>query len=176
MEAPAYRIDRLPEVKVIPTVHRGVLRASPDRTLCVEACGNLGLLDAPRGCVASRGPKCIWLQSEIDAYEEEALKVVLAGRVLVCGTHNRAHQRAAAMALKFCSPRILVVHGTLVQQLGPALQNEPSGESRCWRPLLDTKSDLVIAVEGDQHNVELSIQSITSGMPLIWQSSARISA
>lgn len=107
--------------------------------------GNARLLRGQLACIeAASGPNrhsC----SELDAIEAEAERIVLEGKVLVCGVHSCAHQRAAVVPLRWGSPRILVLSGGFQHHLGENLDQEPFRPARLWRYKWDPQTDLAIS-------------------------------
>ena len=75
----------------------------------------------------------------------EVEEIVLDGKVLVCGIHSPAHQRAAVVPLKWGSPRILILSGGFYHHLGENLKDEPFRTARLWRYQFDAKTDLVVS-------------------------------
>jgi hypothetical protein len=107
--------------------------------------GNVRLLRADLAYVAATcelrdPPPCVF-----DAIEREAEELVLAGKVLVCGVHSPAHQRAAVVPLRWGSPRIVVLSGGFRHHLGPNLTDEPFRAGRLWRYQWDPTTDLAIS-------------------------------
>lgn len=85
------------------------------------------------------------LPSELDQIEREAEELVLAGKVLVCGFHNAAHQRAAIVPLRWGAPRVVVMSGGFQSHLGQDLKEEPFRAARLWRYAWDSRCDLAIS-------------------------------
>jgi len=83
--------------------------------------------------------------AELNAIEAEAERYVLDSKVLVCGTHSPAHQRAAVVPLRWGSPRILVLSGGFKHHLGEKLDQEPFRAARLWRYKWDPQTDLAIS-------------------------------
>lgn len=83
--------------------------------------------------------------AELNAVEAEAERYVLDSKVLVCGIHSPAHQRAAVVPLRWGSPRILVLSGGFRFHLGEDLANEPFRAARLWRYKWDPETDLAIS-------------------------------
>ncbi|MGV3615164.1 MAG: hypothetical protein ACO1SV_07495 [Fimbriimonas sp.] len=107
--------------------------------------GNARLLHGDLACVpASLGPPD-HLPRDLDAVSEEAERLVLAGKILVCGVHSPAHRRAAVVPLKWGSPRILAFSGGFRFHLGPDLDEEPFEEARRWRHVWDPATDLAVS-------------------------------
>lgn len=82
---------------------------------------------------------------ELNAIEAEAERFVLDSKVLVCGIHSPAHQRAAVVPLRWGSPRILVLSGGFNHHLGENLDQEPFRAARLWRYKWDPQTDLAIS-------------------------------
>jgi hypothetical protein len=81
----------------------------------------------------------------LDAIEAETERLVLDGKVLVCGIHSPAHQRAATVPLRWGSPRIVVFSGGFLRHLGEDLRQEPFRVARLWRYEWDAKTDLAVS-------------------------------
>lgn len=77
--------------------------------------------------------------------ELESERLVLEGKVLVCGVHNDVHRRAAIVPLRWGAPRIVVLSGGFHHHLGPKLDQEPFRVARLWRYQWDPKTDLAIS-------------------------------
>lgn len=107
--------------------------------------GNSRLLDGQLAFVASACGPNNHRPSEFDAIEREAEELVLSSRVLVCGIHNPAHQRAAIVPLRWGAPRIVVVSGGFHYHLGKDLKDEPFRAARLWRYQFDPRTDLVVS-------------------------------
>ena len=60
----------------------------------------------------------------MNAIEAEAEEIALNGKVLVCGIHSPAHQRAAVVPLRWGAPRIVVLPGGFHHHLGEDLKQE----------------------------------------------------
>lgn len=84
-------------------------------------------------------------KSQLDEIEAEAERLVLDSKVLVCGIHSPAHQRAAVVPLRWGSPRILVFSGGFEYHLGKGLDQEPFRTARLWRYKWDAQTDLAIS-------------------------------
>jgi len=82
---------------------------------------------------------------ELDEIEQEAEKHVLEGKVLVCGIHSPAHQRAAIVPLRWGSPRIVVFAGGFHAHLGEKLDQEAFRAARLWRYAWDSRTDLAVS-------------------------------
>jgi hypothetical protein len=107
--------------------------------------GNVRLLGAELACCeAAFGPNH-HSPSELDRIEREVEEAILAGKVLVCGIHNAAHQRAAIVPLRWGSPRIVVVSGGFKHHLGEKLDQELFRAARLWRYGWDTRTDLIVS-------------------------------
>jgi len=81
----------------------------------------------------------------LDAIEREAEDHVLASKVLVCGVHSPAHQRAAIVPLRWGSPRIVVFSGGFQYHLGKDLMQEPFPAGCLWRERWDPRTDLAVS-------------------------------
>lgn len=99
-----------------------------------------GDLDCVLGCFGNSQSS-----AELNRIEQEAERIVLAGRVLVCGVHNPAHQRAAVVPLRWGSPRIVVFSGGFRAHLGQELKDEPFRVGRLWRYQWDPVTDLAVS-------------------------------
>ena len=154
------------DMKVIPTA-KGIAYAAslktkgtqpPRRTAPVEQepgfyeplglwlYGNSRLLDKEKAFVKEAlGNPRDKLPQDLDVIERQAEDLVLAGKVLVCGIHNEAHQRAALVPLRWGAPRILVFSGGAHYHLGLDLKDEPFRAARLWRHSFDSKTDLTIS-------------------------------
>lgn len=107
--------------------------------------GNTRLLGSDLTFVeAALGQPC-HTDSQLAVVEKETERLVLAGRTLVTGIHNNAHQRAAVVPLRWGAPRILVLHGGFYSHLGPELREEPFKAARLWRYEFDAQTDLLIS-------------------------------
>ncbi len=84
-------------------------------------------------------------ERDLREIEEEAERQVLGGKILVCGIHGEAHQRAAVVPLKWGSPRIVVMRGGFLTHLGQDLRKEPFQEARLWRYEWDPSTDLAVS-------------------------------
>jgi DNA processing protein len=107
--------------------------------------GNSRLLDANLATVIKACGKPLHCPADLDLIELEAEELVLDSRVLVCGVHNPAHQRAAIVPLRWGAPRVLVVSGGFYHHLGKELQDEPFRAARLWRYQFDPRTDLVVS-------------------------------
>jgi len=81
----------------------------------------------------------------LEEIESETEHIVLDGQVLVCGIHNRAHQRAAVVPLRWGAPRIICLSGGFLYHLGEDLNQELFPVARLWRYQFDPETDLVIS-------------------------------
>jgi hypothetical protein len=107
--------------------------------------GNVRLLQSNLACVGrSLGPP-VQTAEDMDQIEAEAERIVLGGRVIVCGIHNDAHKRAAVVPLRWGAPRILVVSGGFKYHFGENLNDEPFRAARLWRYKWDPKTDLAVS-------------------------------
>ncbi len=107
--------------------------------------GNVKLLAGRLACVPVAYGPVSHSAAELDAIEREAEKIVLEGRVLVCGLHSAAHQRSAVVPLRWGAPRILVMSGGFHHHLGEMLDQEPFRVARLWRYSWDARTDLAIS-------------------------------
>lgn len=108
--------------------------------------GNSRLLEADRAYVPDAlGDPSRKCGSELDSIEYQAEQLVLAGKALVCGIHNAAHQRAALVPLRWGGPRIVVFSGGFLYHLGINLDQEPFRAARLWRYQFDAKTDLAVS-------------------------------
>ncbi len=107
--------------------------------------GNFRLLDGQLACVAEAAGPPNHRPSELEAIEVEAERLVLNSRVLVCGVHSPAHQRAAIVPLRGGAPRIVVVSGGFYYHLGRDLKDELFRVARLWRYQFDPRTDLVVS-------------------------------
>jgi len=107
--------------------------------------GNVRLLDASKACIGeAHGPRC-HRPADLERIEEEATNLVLGGKILVCGVHNPAHQRAAVVPLRWGSPRIVVFSGGFRWHLGEKLDEEAFLTARLWRQAWDPETDLAVS-------------------------------
>ncbi len=107
--------------------------------------GNVRLLNGSLAHVKQACGEFYLQPSVMDAIEQEAECLVLDMKILVCGVHNAAHQRAAIVPLRWGSPRILVLSGGFYHHLGKDLKQEPFRSARLWRYQFDERTDLVIS-------------------------------
>lgn len=107
--------------------------------------GNVRILQSALACVEDACGLPAHSPSQLAAIEQQAENHVLESRVLVCGIHNPAHQRAAVLPLRWGSPRILVMSGGFKYHLGEKLDQEPFRAARLWRYQFDPKTDLAIS-------------------------------
>ena len=107
--------------------------------------GNVRLLEANLACVGRACGTPIHTHEQLDQIEKIAEQIVLDGKVLVCGVHNVAHQRAAVVPLRWGSPRIVVFSGGFKQHLGDDLKNEAFRSARLWRYSWDPLTDLAVS-------------------------------
>lgn len=112
---------------------------------CLWFYGNIRLLHGDLACVpAAFGPDC-HRPAELNAIEREAEEFVLSSKILVCGIHSAAHQRAAVVPLRWGAPRIVVVSGGFHHHFGERLKDEPFRAARLWRYQWDAKTDLAVS-------------------------------
>ena len=112
---------------------------------CLWFYGNTRLLHGALACVpATFGPE-LHRPRELDAIEREAESLVLDSKILVCGIHSAAHQRAAVVPLRWGAPRIVVLSGGFHHHLGKDLKNEPFRAARLWRYQWDPRTDLAVS-------------------------------
>lgn len=107
--------------------------------------GNVRLLSAPLGCVSLAFGRSEQTASELNAIEAEAEEIALNGKVLVCGIHSPAHQRAAVVPLRWGAPRIVVLPGGFHHHLGIDLKQELFRTTRLWRYAWDPYTDLAVS-------------------------------
>lgn len=82
---------------------------------------------------------------DLDAIEKTAEEIVLSGKILVCGVHNAAQQRAAMVPLRWGAPRIVVFSGGFFCHLGKDIAQEPFRAARLWRYQWDRRTDLAVS-------------------------------
>jgi len=85
------------------------------------------------------------LPRELDAIEREAEELVLNSKILVCGVHSAAHQRAAVVPLRWGAPRIVVLSGGFRYHMGEDFKGELFRAARLWRYQFDARTDLVVS-------------------------------
>lgn len=107
--------------------------------------GNVRLFAGTLACVERAAGPNTHRARDFDIIELEAEKHVLESRVLVCGVHSPAHQRAAVVPLRWGAPRIVVLSGGFKHHLGPDLKDEPFRSARLWRYQFDPKTDLAVS-------------------------------
>lgn len=107
--------------------------------------GNVRLLDAELAYLPAALGEPRQTPSQLDALEPQAEALVLAGKILVTGIHNAAHQRVAVVPLRWGAPRVLVLSGGFYHHLGQTLSDEPFRAARLWRYQFDAQTDLVIS-------------------------------
>ena len=107
--------------------------------------GNVRLLEARLACVDCACGKPTHTSSQLEEVEKIAEEVVFNSKVLVCGVHNYAHQRAAVVPLRWGSPRIVVFSGGFKHHLGDDLKDEAFRAARLWRYAWDPLTDLAIS-------------------------------
>lgn len=107
--------------------------------------GNVRLLAGELATVPEAfGPE-VHAPVDLDRIERDAERIVLAGKVLVCGMHSAAHQRAALVPLRWGAPRIMVMSGGFFHHLGRDLKEEPFRTARLWRYAWDARTDLAVS-------------------------------
>jgi hypothetical protein len=107
--------------------------------------GNVRLMDGRLACVERACGPPTHSEDELDLVAREAEDLVLNGKILVCGIHNPAHQRAAVVPLRWGSPRVLILSGGFYFHLGEYLKEEPFRAARLWRYQFDKHTDLVVS-------------------------------
>ena len=107
--------------------------------------GNVKLFEANLAFVAPAAGPDTHTPDELDAIERYAEEIVLGSKILVCGVHNTAHQRAAVVPLRWGSPRIVVLSGGFRHHLGENLDLEPFRAARLWRYKWDPLTDLAVS-------------------------------
>lgn len=107
--------------------------------------GNAKHLYSPLACVERACGPPTHSPKELEAIEREAEALMFAGKILVCGIHSPAHQKAAIVPLRWGSPRVLVLSGGFYHHLGKDLNEEPFAEARLWRYGFDKQTDLVVS-------------------------------
>lgn len=107
--------------------------------------GNVKLLHTNLAYIADSCGLPIDSPGNLNKIEAQAEQLVLDGRILVCGVHNDAHQRAAIVPLRWGSPRIVVFSGGFYHHLGDQLSEEPFRAARLWRYQWDPKTDLAVS-------------------------------
>lgn len=107
--------------------------------------GNVRLLQADLACVGRACGQPVHTSQQLEEIEKFAEQIVLDGKILVCGVHNPAHQRAAVVPLRWGSPRIVVFSGGFKQHLGDDLKNEAFRAARLWRYAWDPLTDLAVS-------------------------------
>lgn len=81
---------------------------------------------------------------EQDDLEKRTEEAVLRGRIVTCGYHHEGWRRVAVVPLRWGSPRIVVLPGSLEACLGPDLLQEPFRAAHLWRYQWDCSTDLAI--------------------------------
>jgi DNA processing protein len=76
---------------------------------------------------------------------------ILRSRTLVTGTNTNEYQRAALTALRWGSPRILVLDTGFFNALGQDLTEEPFAAARLWRYKFDPRTDLAVSAVNPYH-------------------------
>ena len=107
--------------------------------------GNARLLGSDLACVPQAFGEQDGDAAELDEMERMTEKLVLEGKIIVCGIHNAAHQRVALVPLRWGSPRIIVFSGGFHIHLGSELTDEPFRAARLWRYQWDKSTDLAIS-------------------------------
>lgn len=107
--------------------------------------GNVRLLHGDLACVNAAFGPLTHSREQLDEIEREAERLVLDGKILVCGIHNEAHHRAAIVPLRWGAPRIVVFSGGIRIHLGSDLNNEPFRAARLWRYGWDPLTDLAVS-------------------------------
>jgi hypothetical protein len=107
--------------------------------------GNARLLQGELACIETAFGAGPHLPKELGEIEREAERLVLAGKILVCGIHSAAHQRAALVPLRWGAPRIVVFSGGFRRHLGKDLREEPFRAARLWRYQWDHRTDLAVS-------------------------------
>ncbi|HEY3780297.1 MAG TPA: hypothetical protein VGL56_04380 [Fimbriimonadaceae bacterium] len=107
--------------------------------------GNARLLDGDLAYVEQALGESDHAPDELNEIERITEQLVLAGKVIVTGIHNPAHQRVALVPLRWGAPRIIVFSGGFEQHLGNDLKNEPFRAARLWRYQWDASTDLAIS-------------------------------
>lgn len=107
--------------------------------------GNVRLLHSSLAFVETICDGHVESPSLFDSAEKEAERLVLDGKILVCGIHNATHQRAATVPLRWGSPRIVVFSGGFEYHLGKDLKQEPFRAARLWRYQWDPLTDLAVS-------------------------------
>ncbi len=108
--------------------------------------GNTRLLGANLEYIPDTLGPGIQYESELNEIERKAEQIVLSGKVLICGIHNAAQQRAAVVPLRWGAPRIVVFSGGFKYHLGENLDQEPFRVARLWRYQWDASTDLAISL------------------------------
>jgi len=107
--------------------------------------GNARLLSGNLACVGKACGPFVHRPADLDEIEKIAEEIVLDSKILVCGVHNGAHQRAAVVPLRWGSPRIVVFSGGFHYHLGSELKNEAFRAARLWRHSWDPLTDLAVS-------------------------------
>ncbi len=107
--------------------------------------GNTRLLESQKAFLPDAFGPQTHSQVQLNSIEREAEQIVLSGKVLVCGIHNLAHQRASVVPLRWGAPRIVVFSGGFNFHLGNNLNQEPFRVARLWRYEWDARTDLAIS-------------------------------
>ena len=104
--------------------------------------GNTKLLTANTFCVLSSRHTTEGGLIEIEKATEHH---ILRSRTLITGHDTLEYQRSAVTALRWGSPRILVLDTGLFNALGDDLREEPFPAARLWRYKFDPRTDLAIS-------------------------------
>lgn len=104
--------------------------------------GNTKLLTAKTFCVLSSRKTSEAGLVEIEKATEHH---VLRSRTLITGHDTVEYQRSAVTALRWGSPRVLVLDTGLFNALGDDLREEPFAAARLWRYKFDPRTDLAIS-------------------------------
>ena len=107
--------------------------------------GNIRLLHANLAYIEQARAKAEFSPTDLDEIEKQTERLVLDGKVLVCGIHNEGQSRSAIVPLRWGSPRIVVFSGGFYHHLGQDLNEEPFRAARLWRYQWDPKTDLAVS-------------------------------
>lgn len=92
--------------------------------------GNVRQLRGRLASVNHANDRGCYTRRELDEIERGGEEIVLAGTVLVTGTHNPGQLQAAIVPLRWGASRILVLSGGFEFHLGEQLDQEPSRAAR----------------------------------------------